>query len=85
MVVTVTASDADTDPGDLTYSGPAGDCTDITSMETTVTCPPSFGLRAGTAIVTDPQGNQGTLSFWFDPCVDGSQSSGGGTGGTGGG
>jgi len=84
MVVTVTASDADTDPGDLTYSGPVGDCTDITSMETTVTCPPYPGLRTGTAVVTDPQGNQGTLSFAFDPCIDGSQTSNGGTGGSGG-
>ena len=81
MVVTVTASDPDTDIGDLTYSGPLGDCTDITSMATTVACPPYSGLRTGTAIVTDPQGNEGNLPFAFDPCQDGSQISGGGTGG----
>jgi hypothetical protein len=81
LVVTVTATDEDTEAGQLVYSGEIGSfdavCTDITDAETTVTCQPWPGLRVGTPVVTDPQGNSDSLEFLFDPCQNGSVCEGG--------
>lgn len=74
LVVTITASDADTDVSELTYADSGispGECTSINDAVTTLTCGDWPGLRGTDAIVTDPQGNEGRLFFGFDPCVDG--------------
>jgi len=72
LVVTITATDADTPEAQLTYSGDIMDCSNITDRVTTLMCNDHPGLRGGPATATDPQGNQGILSFNFDPCFDGS-------------
>jgi hypothetical protein len=77
IVVTITATDADTDVSELTYSGSVDQCSDITDRVTTLMCDDHPGLRGGDAIATDPQGNEGSLFFAFDPCVNGSICEGG--------
>jgi hypothetical protein len=50
MTVTVTARDDDTDLSELAYSGTVGDfesCTDITALQTALTCPSYSGLLLG--------------------------------------
>ena len=72
LVVTITAKDADTPVGQLTYSGQVQDCTgDINAMETTLSCEVYLGARQSEATVTDPQGNNDSLFFPPDPCTDG--------------
>jgi hypothetical protein len=82
ITVTISATDADTPVEQLTYSdsgwvsgGPG--CTDLTDAVTVISCEPHPGLRGTDAVVTDPQGNEGSLSFGFDPCLDGSICEGG--------
>lgn len=73
--VAITATDADTPVAQLTYSDsgwpPFAECTDINAATTILTCQPHDGLRGTDAIATDPQGNEGSLRFNFDPCVNG--------------
>ncbi|MDH3622951.1 MAG: hypothetical protein OES69_10925 [Myxococcales bacterium] len=66
--VTVTATDADNDVSELTYSGSVTTCTPgITADESTINCP-NNALYAGTVTVEDPQGNTASASFSIDVC-----------------
>lgn len=60
VVVTITAIDADTDAGDLIYSGSVGGCTGpINAAVSTISCP-NVAPYPGTVMVSDPDGNQST-------------------------
>lgn len=55
--VTVTASDPDTDPGDLIYSGSVSACDGaIDAATSTINCP-NVAPYPGTVMVSDPDGN----------------------------
>jgi hypothetical protein len=57
VVVTVLATDPDTDVGDLIYSGSVGGCNGPIDAEvSTVSCP-NVAPYPGTVIVSDPDGN----------------------------
>ena len=57
VVVTVTASDPDTDAGDLIYSGSVGGCDGpINAAVSTISCP-NVAPYPGTVMVSDPDGN----------------------------
>ena len=56
-VVTVTATDPDTAPGDLIYTGSVLGCTGpIDAAVSTISCP-NVAPYPGTAMVSDPDGN----------------------------
>jgi hypothetical protein len=58
--VTVTATDPDTDAGDLIYSGSVAVCTGpIDASVSTINCP-NAAPYPGTVIVSDPDGNSST-------------------------
>lgn len=67
--VTVTASDPDTDAGDLTYSGSVGGCTGaLDDAVSTINCP-NVALYPGDVIVSDPDGNDSApVAFDIDVC-----------------
>ena len=72
VVVEITATDADTDAADLTYSGTVSGCTgSITSNPATIVCP-NFAPYNGTVMVTDPQGNSDAQAITIGVCEDGS-------------
>jgi hypothetical protein len=79
VVVTVFATDDDTDALSLTYSGEVSDCTpDIDTDLTVLDCTTDhIGLRVGTVTVTDPEQNLDTVGFMFDPCESGEVCEGG--------
>jgi hypothetical protein len=57
VVVTITAIDADTDAGDLIYSGSVGGCEGpINAAVSTISCP-NVRPYPGTVMVSDPDGN----------------------------
>jgi len=71
LTVDVLATDEDTPREQLTYSGTVQDCTpDLNAIETTLSCEPYLGARQSEVTVTDPQGNEDTLLFAPDPCVN---------------
>jgi hypothetical protein len=67
--VTITATDADNDPSELTYEGSVtGLCTDIDAEVSTVNCP-NAAPYTGTVIVEDPDGNvSDAAEFTFNIC-----------------
>jgi hypothetical protein len=72
MEVTVTVTDADTDAGDLSFSGSATGCTGTFDAATsTITCPQAAPY-ASTVTVEDPEGNMDTMTFTIGVCEDGS-------------
>ena len=72
LQVVVAASDGETAREQLTYSGTVQDCTpDLNAPVTNLSCEVYLGARQSEAIVTDPQGNQGSLFFAPDPCTQG--------------
>ncbi len=68
-IVTVTASDPDTDAGDLIYSGSVSGCIGpIDAAVSTVSCP-NVAPYPGTVMVSDPDGNNGTpVAFTVGIC-----------------
>jgi len=71
VVVTLLLIDNDTPLDQLTYSGHVQDCTpDLNAQETTLTCDVNPGARQSEATVTDPQGNEATLLFAPETCVN---------------
>jgi hypothetical protein len=67
--VTVTATDADTDVGELTYNGSVGGCTGaIDDAVSTINCP-NVAPYPGTVMVSDPDGNEsGPVAFDIGVC-----------------
>jgi hypothetical protein len=60
VVVTVTATDPDTDAGDLIYSGSVSGCIGgIDAAVSTISCP-NVAPYPGTVMVSDPDGNDST-------------------------
>ncbi|MBW1762827.1 MAG: hypothetical protein JRE45_16105 [Deltaproteobacteria bacterium] len=60
VVVTVTATDPDTDAGNLIYSGSVGGCGGpINAAVSTISCP-NVAPYPGTVMVSDPDGNDST-------------------------
>jgi len=67
VVITVTASDPDTDPADLTYSGNVGGCNgSLDAATSTVSCP-NAATYPSTVMVSDPDGNDSTLVTFAVP------------------
>jgi hypothetical protein len=61
VVVTVTATDPDTDSGDLIYSGSIDGCEGpINAAVSTISCP-NVSPYPGRVMVSDPDGNDSTL------------------------
>jgi hypothetical protein len=73
VVVTVTATDPDTDVAALTYRGSVSGCTGaIDAAVSTVGCP-NVAPYPGTVMVSDPDGNDSTpVSFRIGVCESGS-------------
>ncbi len=73
VVITVTATDPDTDPGDLIYSGMVDGCTGpINAAVSTVSCPNLVGYPSNVT-VADPEGNNSTqVAFDVPVCNTGS-------------
>ncbi|MCA9530640.1 MAG: hypothetical protein KC543_10930 [Myxococcales bacterium] len=71
MMVTVTATDADTAAAMLSYSGNVSSCASLTGAVTTVRCP-QRAQYTGRATVRDPDGNEDSVTFSFGPCQTGS-------------
>ena len=69
VVVTITASDSDTDAGDLIYSGSVGGCEGpINAAVSTISCP-NVAPYPGTVMVSDPDGNDSTpVTFTIGIC-----------------
>jgi hypothetical protein len=69
VVVTVTATDPDTAPGDLIYSGSVGGCTGaIDAAVSTISCP-NVAPYPGTVMVSDPDGNDSVpVAFTVGVC-----------------
>jgi hypothetical protein len=60
IVVTVTATDPDTDVGSLIYSGSVGGCIGpLDAAVSTISCP-NVAPYPGTVMVSDPDGNDST-------------------------
>lgn len=70
VVVTITATDPDTDVGDLIYSGSVGGCEGpINAAVSTISCP-NVAPYPGTVMVSDPDGNQSTpVAFGVGICA----------------
>lgn len=69
-MVTITATDPDTDEADLIYDGSVSGCTPgaIDAMVSTINCP-NVAPYPGTAMVTDPDGNASTpVAFDIGVC-----------------
>jgi hypothetical protein len=73
VLITVTATDPDTDAGDLTYSGSVGGCTGaIDAAVSTISCPNLVGYP-GSVTVADPDGNSSAQVVFDVPvCATGS-------------
>jgi hypothetical protein len=72
VTVVVTATDADTEAANLTYSGSVTSCTGmITAATSMVTCP-QLSTYMGTIRVADPEGNMDSLQISIMPCANGS-------------
>jgi len=70
--IVVTASDQDSNPGDLVYSGSVSGCTGgIDAATSTINCP-NVSPYPGTVMVTDPEGNDTTVTFEVPICESGS-------------
>jgi hypothetical protein len=69
VVVTITAVDADTDAGDLIYSGSVSGCEGpINAAGSTISCP-NVSPYPGDVMVSDPDGNQSTpVAFTVGIC-----------------
>jgi hypothetical protein len=70
VFVTVTATDPDTDAGDLIYSGSVSGCLigEINAAVSTVSCP-NLADYPGTVMVSDPDGNNSTpVAFTVGVC-----------------
>lgn len=69
--VTITATDADTAAGMLTYSGSVGGCPGtITAASSMISCP-NLAPYDGTVTVRDPEGNMDSVMIRIAPCTDG--------------
>jgi len=68
VAITVTATDADTPAGDLTFSGSVGGCTGTIDAATTTLSCPHAAPYSGSVTVTDPEANSDTANFSFGPC-----------------
>jgi len=83
VTIAITATDPDTDPGDLSYVGCAGRCgvpgpggavtqSCIKTATGVITCAPVFGgMYSGTAQVFDGDGHHDTVTFSFSRCQNG--------------
>ena len=72
VVIEITVEDADTDAGDLTFSGSLTGCTGmINANPATISCP-NAATYNGTVTATDPEGNFDMQSITVVPCTDGS-------------
>jgi hypothetical protein len=69
FIVTVTATDPDTDAGDLIYSGDVTGCEPrINAAVSTISCP-NVADYFGTVMVSDPDGNNSTpVAFTVGVC-----------------
>jgi len=74
VTMRTTATDPDTDAGDLVYTGLVTGCTGtISSASSTVTSPQTPGVTySGWVTVTDKGGKSDTIRFSFGPCENGS-------------
>jgi len=73
VVITVTATDGDTNATDLTYNGSVGGCIGpINAAVSTISCP-NVSPYPGTVTVSDPDGNNSTpVTFQVPICASGS-------------
>ncbi len=73
FTITVTATDSDTTPENLTFSGSVSGCSgSLSAAASTITCP-NAGTYSGSVTVTDPEDNSDMEAFSFGPCETGSQ------------
>jgi len=72
VVITVTATDGDTDAADLIYNGSVSGCTgEIDAAVSTINCP-NVSDYPGRVTVSDPDGNNSTqVSFPVPVCASG--------------
>jgi hypothetical protein len=71
VTIVVTVADADTDAAELVFEGNVVGCTGpIDAAEATVLCP-QVAPYGAMVTVSDPEGNDDTLDFMIEPCVDG--------------
>lgn len=68
--VAITVTDTDSAAGTLTVAGNVSSCGAIDALEDTITCPQAAPY-AGTVTVSDPEGNEDTVTFTIAVCVDG--------------
>jgi hypothetical protein len=75
VIVTVTATDPDTDAADLIYRGSVSGCSGpINAARSTISCP-NVSPYPGNATVSDPDGNDSTpVAFTVPICASGSES-----------
>jgi hypothetical protein len=70
--IVVTVSDPDSNPADLVYSGSVSGCTGaIDAAISTINCL-NVSPYPGTVMVTDPEGNDTTVTFEVPVCTSGS-------------
>jgi hypothetical protein len=73
VVITVTATDADTDAADLIYSGNVAGCIPRINAAVTTTNCPNVATYPGTVVVSDPEGNNSTpVTFEVPVCASSS-------------
>jgi hypothetical protein len=83
VTVTVSATDDDTEPLSLTYSGSVSDCTpdpfggNVSDVSILDCDSNSLEERSGTVTVTDPEDNSDVVTFDFQPCESGELCEGG--------
>jgi hypothetical protein len=73
VVITVTATDPDTDPGDLIYSGMVGGCDGLINAAVSRVSCPNVTTYPSNVTVADPDGNSSTqVAFDVPVCATGS-------------
>lgn len=72
VTFTIDVTDPDNDASELTFELTAIGCTTNSTGETSVLFCPNAATYAAELTVTDPDENEDSLEFMFEPCVDGS-------------
>ena len=72
FTITVTVTDGDHTPAELTYAGSVTNCTGAIDSATSVINCPNFAPYPGTVTVTDPDDNSDRATFMFGACETGS-------------